>query len=63
MQRAGTIVTHFTTSNNTCLWIKVLQCSKGPPAKPALVQARLKLGSDHLGDPEEDWENLNCSEN
>lgn len=51
---------HSLKENSWPSWIKILQ--RVPLLKPVHVQARLKFASDHLDDPEEEWEKVMWSD-
>uniref|UniRef100_A0AAY5JZ71 Transposase Tc1-like domain-containing protein n=1 Tax=Esox lucius TaxID=8010 RepID=A0AAY5JZ71_ESOLU len=59
LKRAGTTVSKKTISNTLGHHgLKSCSACKVPLLKPAHVQARLKFASDHLDDPEEEWEKV-----
>ncbi|KAK3515741.1 hypothetical protein QTP70_030185 [Hemibagrus guttatus] len=59
LQRAGTKVTNATISNTLRRQgLKSCSARRVPLLKPVHVRARLKFASEHLDDPEEDWENV-----
>ncbi len=59
LQRAGTKVTKATISNTLRRQgLKSCSARRVPLLKPVHVQAHLKFAREHLGDPEEDWENV-----
>ncbi|KAJ4949646.1 hypothetical protein JOQ06_021155 [Pogonophryne albipinna] len=61
LQRAGTKVTKATISNTLRRQgLKPCSATRVPLLKPVHVQARLKFATEHLDDPEEDWENVIC---
>ncbi|KAK3541862.1 hypothetical protein QTP86_008193 [Hemibagrus guttatus] len=62
LQRAGTKVTKATISNTLrCQGLKSCSARRVPLLKPVHVRARLKFAREHLDDPEEDWENVICT--
>ncbi|KAK3522142.1 hypothetical protein QTP70_026961, partial [Hemibagrus guttatus] len=59
LQRAGTKVTKATISNTLRRQgLKSCSARRVPLLKPVHVRARLKFATEHLDDPEEDWENV-----
>ncbi|KAJ4939509.1 hypothetical protein JOQ06_028957 [Pogonophryne albipinna] len=61
LQRAGTKVTKATISNTLRRQgLKSCSARRVPLLKPVHVQAHLKFATEHLDDPEEDWENVIC---
>ncbi|KAK3523839.1 hypothetical protein QTP70_010451 [Hemibagrus guttatus] len=62
LQRAGTKVTKATISNTLRRQgLKSCSARRVPLLKPVHVRARLKFAREHLDDPEEDWENVICT--
>uniref|UniRef100_A0AAY5L038 Transposase Tc1-like domain-containing protein n=1 Tax=Esox lucius TaxID=8010 RepID=A0AAY5L038_ESOLU len=63
LKRAGTTVSKKTISNTLRRHgLKSCSTRKVPLLKPAHVQARLKFATDHLDDPEEEWETVMWSD-
>ncbi|KAJ8381395.1 hypothetical protein SKAU_G00021730 [Synaphobranchus kaupii] len=61
LKRAGTTVSKKTISNTLRRHgLKSCSARKVPLLKPAHVQARLRFANDHLDDPEEEWEKIQC---
>ena len=59
LQRAGTKVTKSTISHTLRRQgLKSCSARRVSLLKPVHVQAHLKFAREHLGDPEEDWENV-----
>uniref|UniRef100_A0AAY5K8J5 Tc1-like transposase DDE domain-containing protein n=1 Tax=Esox lucius TaxID=8010 RepID=A0AAY5K8J5_ESOLU len=63
LKRAGTTVSKKTISNTLRRHgFKILQRTQGPPAQASACPASLKFASDHLDDPEEEWEKVMWSD-
>uniref|UniRef100_A0AAY5KBZ6 Sleeping Beauty transposase HTH domain-containing protein n=1 Tax=Esox lucius TaxID=8010 RepID=A0AAY5KBZ6_ESOLU len=60
LMRAGTSVSKKTISNTTPSWIKIMQCTQGPPAPASACPG--PSANDHLDDPEEEWEKVMWSD-